>query len=301
MTRYSPGTPDRPDAPGPADRPERFGEPDRPRRADPPLAPAVEPYQRQLDRPNPPGGDTPRETIRRFDPERANLKPLTTDEAKQHVTDHADDRPWLGHARYVGPDTRRVLAAIDTGGGHALERHGSTVTPELTDRRATHLEDPAISDDTARAPGRDAYKSGRHGCGDTATRIRDPHAFATCFARGIEHPAVREKLDQPYSPVAAPRQVGVPLTDLLGPNGHLYCDGHRLDPVDGSRRAAQDRRTAWVDAVRNGREPDVPEPTATRLQPDDFRDAEVIFAFRPNRGRDGWEVATMYVQPDDDR
>lgn len=171
----------------------------------------------------------------------------------------------------------------------------------MTAARAARLEDPAVPDAADRVPGKDAYKPGTHACGDTATRFRDPHAFATCFARGVEHPKVREKLDQPYSPVSPPRQVSVPLTELLGPDGHEQCDGHRLDPVGDSRQAAQDCRAAWVDAVRNGREPDVREPTATQLQPDDFRDADVFFAFRPNRERDGWEVATMYVQPNEDR
>lgn len=212
--------------PAPPDRPERFGGPDRPRQADTHLAPAVEPYQRRLDRTDKPGGDTPRETIRRFDPEHANLEPMSADDAKQHVTDHTDDRPWLNHAQYVGPDTRRVLATIDTGGGHTLERHGSTVTPDMTDGRAKHLEDPAIADVTARTPGKDAYKSGTHACGDTATRIRDPHAFATCFARGVVHPVVREQLDKPIGPGAEPAAaVEVPLADLLGPEGYKYCDG----------------------------------------------------------------------------
>lgn len=34
------------------------------------------------------------------------------------------------------------------------------------------------------------------------TRISDPYAFVTAFARGIEHPRVREKLDMPYGPDA---------------------------------------------------------------------------------------------------
>lgn len=58
-----------------------------------------------------------------------------------------------------------------------------------------------------------------------------------------------------------------------------------------------DCRSSWVDATSKGCEPDVPEPTATRLEPDDFRDATVLFAFRKNKDKTAWEVATMYVDP----
>jgi len=250
-----------------------------------------------MDRPDKQDGDTPREAIRRFDPERAGLKPITAEEATQYVRDNVADRPWLNHAQYVGPETRQVLVAVDRGGGHAPERHGSTVTPELTEGRARRLEDPAVPTDAARMPGNDAYKAGTHACGDTATRFRDPHAFATCFARGIEHPKVRERLDRPFDPDKRPPAVGIPLEDLLGADGHAYCDGHRLDPVGGSMKAAQECREAWVDATRNGRGPDVPEPTATRLWPEDFRGSEVVFAFQGAPGKNQWEIATMYVNP----
>jgi len=296
MARDISATPERP---GPAevpDHPERRRGADRPDRVDAAFGEVQEPYARRLDRPAQPGGDTPRETIRRFDPERAGLDPITHDEADRYVRDHAGDRPSLGHSQFVGPDTRRVLAAVDRGNGHALERHGSTVTPEMTENRVTRLEDPAIAEN--RTPGRDAFKSGTHACGDSATRIRDPHAFATCFAQGVEHPDVRASLDRPCGRgERPPPSVRVPLTDLLGPDGHQYCDGHRIEPVEGSREAAYERRAAWVGAVREGRDPDVPEPTARHLEADDFRDARVVFAFRPNTDRSAWEISTMYVDP----
>ncbi|HEY3683908.1 MAG TPA: hypothetical protein VGL93_12745 [Streptosporangiaceae bacterium] len=295
MPHDIPGAPGRPDTP---DRPERHRDSNAAPIADAVLGRVQEPYQRRLDRPDTPGGDTPRHAVRGFDPERAGLGPLSADAAEQHVTASGGDRPWLDHARYVGPDTRRVLAALDRGGGHALERHGSTVTPERTAARVTRLEDPAVHLDTGRTPGRDAYKSGTHACGDNATRITDPHAFAACFVRGIEHPAVRQELDRPCRIGGPPaRPIEIPLSDLLGPQGYAYCDGHRLDPVGGSSAAARDCRAAWVDAIRNDRAPDAPEPTATRLEKEDFRNAKVVFAFRPNQSRSAWEVATMYVDP----
>lgn len=309
MARDLSAPPERPDPADVIGRPERFRGGDRPTRVPAPVGEVLQPYARRLDqpdrprrpdqpnRPGTPSGDTPREAIRRFDPERAGLDPMTKDEATQHVTEHAADRPWLNHAQYVGPDTRRVLASLDKGAGHALERHGSTVTPDMTESRVTHLKDPAIPDEAARTPGKDAYRRGTHACGDTATRIRDPHAFATCFARGIEHPRVRAELDKPVGAASRARRVTVPLHELLGEVGHEYCDGHRLEPVDGSLRAAQDRREAYVAALRDGRKPDVPEPVSRRLTADDFRDADVVFMFRPTRDKKAWEVATMYVEP----
>lgn len=299
MAHDSPGVVGRPDGPGPVDRPEQVRGPDGPERVEAPVGAVLEPYQRRLDEPDARAGDTPREAIRGFSPERAGLEPITGEEAKQYVRENLADRPWLNHAQYVGKDTCRVLAAVDKGGGHALERHGSTVAPEKLEARAIRLEDPAIADDSARTPGRDAFKPEDqvHTCGSSATRIRDPHAFATCFARGIEHPKVREKLELPFDPDIRPPAVGVPLEDLLGDEGHNYCDGYRLDPVGGSAAAARECREAWVDAIRNDVEPDVPEPSVTRLQPEDFRGSEVRFAFQANRAGNGWEVATMYVDP----
>ena len=61
---------------------------------------------------------------------------------------------------------------------------------------------------------------------------------------------------------------------------------------------ARSRRSAWVDTIRNGDEPDVPEPAVTRLEPEDFRDAKVIFPFQRNAAGTAWEVATMYVNPE---
>lgn len=77
-----------------------------------------------------------------------------------------------------------------------MERHEGGVTPEQTDARVRRLEDPAIADDAARPPGRDASKGkGRHKCDEYATRIADPDAFAVCFDRGVEHPRVRNAFD----------------------------------------------------------------------------------------------------------
>jgi len=296
MVRDLPGGPD---IPGPPDRPEGLRARDQPARAEPLGAPALEPYQWRLDRVDIPGRETPREAIQGFRPGRASLEPIAGDEAKRYARASVSDRPWLNHAQYVDPDTARVLVAADRGGGHTVERHGSAVIPELLVNRAGRLEDPAIADDAVRRPGQDAFKpEGQlHVCGSSATRIKDPHAFATCFARGVEHSKVREKMDSPFDPDIWPTAVDVPLEQLLGDDGHKYCDGYRLDPVGGSARVARECREAWVDAMRNNREPDVPEPSVTRLEPDDFRGSVVKFAFQPNRSGNGWEIVTMYPDP----
>ena len=69
---------------------------------------------------------------------------------------------------------------------------------------------------------------------ELATRITDPDAFATAFVRGVEHPKVREALDKPLDPGKRPDEVIIPITELLGSNGHEHCTGWQLEPVDGS-------------------------------------------------------------------
>lgn len=119
-----------------------------------------------------------------------------------------------------------------------------------------------------------------HRCRSTATRITDPDAFATAFARGVEHPKVREALDMPSDPRGKPREVTVPIADLLGADGHRYCTGWRLEPVDGSMNTAQANRDAWLAARAEGRKQDVPEP---RVRPvPTFEGGEIVFTFERN-------------------
>lgn len=77
-----------------------------------------------------------------------------------------------------------------------------------------------------------------------------------------------------------------------------YCDGYRLDPVNGSMDEARDQRKEWVSAIRHGEQPTVPEPTASRMSTEDFRDAIVVFTFQRNAAGTAWEVTTMYVDPE---
>ncbi|HEY3686148.1 MAG TPA: hypothetical protein VGL93_24160 [Streptosporangiaceae bacterium] len=294
--------------PGGADRPEPPPRPsgrDHPSHRLRPLAdePVLEPYARHLHRPDlprldGPGREAPDAALRRFRPERIGLAPLTQSQADDHVIRYAGARPWLAIARYTSPEVRRILVALDQGRGHALERHEGAVTPAQTEARVRLLCDPAIPG-PERTPGVDAYKPpGKwHGCGDTATRITDPDAFAVCVARAIEHPRVRAELDAPLDPSHPAGRIDIPLAEVLGADGYRYCDGHRLKAIGNDRQVAVECRDAWVYALRNQQAPDVPEPRSVRLAPDDFRQAAVRLFLCPTRDRSGLEIATMFVEP----
>lgn len=117
------------------------------------------------------------------------------------------------------------------------------------------------------------------------------------YVRATERPDVRPGLDQPYDPDCRPDPVDIPLAELLGAEGSRYCAGHRLDAIGGDTDLAQDNRKQWVNDMRAGRTPAAPEPTATAHQRDAFEGAALHLAFRPNRGKTGYEVTTMYVNP----
>ena len=94
------------------------------------------------------------------------------------------------------------MAAIDRGTGHGHIRHEGWVTEEANMRRAAYLEDPAQLCLGKRLRGIDGLKPNdkRHRCGPLATRITDPDAFATAFARGVDHLKVRAALRTPHDP-----------------------------------------------------------------------------------------------------
>jgi len=237
--------------------------------------------------------DCPADALERFSPDRAGLEEVTADEAKRHIKDNMADRPWLVTADSASPEVQRIFTALDRGQGHALERHEGAVTREATDARVTQLKDPAIAMEGDRTPGKDAYRSGLHGCGTDATRFNDPYAFATAFARGVEHPKVRTKLDVPFDPDGTPSAQKVPLSDLLGGKGHQWVDGNHLNEVDGSTTQAKKDRKSWVKSVRDGEPPTVSEPTARPV--DSCEGWDVLFVFKPDFDKQRYEIATMYA------
>lgn len=241
--------------------------------------------------------EAPRAELGRFAPERAALPRFTVDAAADYVAQNRGARPWLTVADAASPEARRVLAATDAGGGHGHIRHEGWVTEEASMRRVAFLEDPAQLDPGKRYLGIDGLRQNDqlHRCASTSTRITDPDAFATAFARGVEHPKVREALDMPFDPVKKPKDVTVPIADLLGADGHRYCTGWRLVPVGGSMRTAQASRDAWL-AVRSERgESNLPEPQVRPVPT--FENGAITFFFARNHAERRYEIATMFPRP----
>ena len=239
--------------------------------------------------------DGPLEPVRRFEPSRAGLP--DPGDAVAHLDARRGERPWLAAARDCRPEVQRLFAALDQGGGHAHIRHEGWVTEEMNRRRVAYLEDPAQLDPAKRAAGIDGLSSPEklHRCWKISSRITDPVAFAVAFARGIEHPMVRAALETEFTARQVPRPVSLHVSELLGPDGHRYCTAWRLQPVEGSMKAARDNRAVWVDAHAHDRDAEVPEPNARPIGT--FAGGMMVFAFGPTRARDGYEVVTMYPPP----
>jgi hypothetical protein len=239
----------------------------------------------------------PRAELGRFDPERAALPSMSLKAAASYTEKHRTTRPWLAKADEASPEARRIIAAADSADGHALIRHEGWVTEEASRRRAAYLEDPAQLDPEKRSLGIDGLRQSDrpHRCRSTSTRITDPDAFATAFARGIHHPSVREALNMTFDPKKSPAEVVVPIVDLLGSGGHRYCTGWQLEPVDGSMNAARTNRDAWIMAKAEGREPDVPEPRAGPVPT--FEGGVITFLFQRNDAEKRYEIVTMFPRP----
>jgi len=244
--------------------------------------------------------DTSDTELAQFKTERAGLRETSQKEADGYVDQHRARRPWLEMAACASPESRRIIVAIDQGSGHGHIRHEGWVTEQANMRRAAYLEDPAQLDMTKRPRGIDGLKPDdkRHKCAELATRITDPDAFATAFTRGAEHPRVRAVIAAPYDPGVWPDPVLIPIADLLGKDGHEYCTGWQLEPVDGSMDAAISNRRAWRTAMAEAREPDVPQPEARPVPT--FEGGTLLFLVSHNQARDGYEIVNMYPQPRDD-
>ena len=261
--------------------------------------PQVQPYVDRLETPLGEGLPTAREVLERFDPAAAGLSPVSEQEAAAYIAEHADVRPWLAVAADGPPAVQRVIVAVDRGQGHHLARHGAyAASGGRLEARVARLEDPAQTDPELRARSTDAFKEGDapHRAPDTATAISDPVAFAVAFARAAEHPAVRAALDTPFDPDRRPDRVSLPIAELLGPDGHLYCSGYRIVSGEGGPEAAVANRWQWVLARRDpSRTHEGPEPQAAPME--SFESGTVELFFQATRTRDGYEIATMFVDP----
>lgn len=241
--------------------------------------------------------EAPRAELSRFDPERAALPPISLAAAADYLAQHRTERPWLNAADTASPESRRIFAALDSGGGHAHIRHEGWGTEAAIMRRVAYLEDPAQLDSEKRSRGIDGLKPGDrpHRCGDAATRVTDADAFATAFARGIEHPKVRALLDMPFDADRWPGEVTVPIAELLGAHGHHYCKGWQLESADDATESARESRADWRRARAEDRVPDVPEP---RVRPvPTFEGGDMLFVVGRNRTQDAYEIVTMYPLP----
>ena len=200
--------------------------------------------------------EAPRAELRRFNPERAALPQTSLEAAADYSAQHRAERPWLTVGDAASPEACRILAAMDTGGAHGHIRHEGWVTEEASMRRVAYREDPAQLDPVKRDMGIDGLRRNDqpHQCTSTSTRITDPDAFATAFARGVEHPKVREALDMAFDPRRMPRDVTVPIADLLGPDGHRYCTGWQLEASrwEHENRADQAGLLAWRQENKGG-------------------------------------------------
>jgi hypothetical protein len=226
-----------------------------------------------------------------FEPRRVGLPEVSIKDATAYLDKHHMERPWLSVARDCPPEVQRIFAALDQGGGHAHIRHEGWVTEEMNERRVRNLEDPVQLDPAKRVAGVDGVKAGHqlHRCGGIVTRIADPEAFATAFARGIEHPDVRAALD---SSGLVPKPVSLLISDVLGDGGRRFCSGWRLEPVNGSMLQALANRAARVAGNH-----DVPEPRTRPVET--FEGGTVTYVFRPS-AQGGHEISTMYVNPPDE-
>jgi hypothetical protein len=237
------------------------------------------------------------EAVRRLDLSRAGLPDIGARDGAAYLNARGSERPWLAVVRDCSPEVQRVFAALDQGGSHGHIRHEGWVTEEMNQRRVAFLEDPAQLDPAKRAAGIDGLRSGEqlHRCRQMAGRITDPNAFAVAFACGIEHPKVRSALDTPFHSDAKPSPVQISIEELLGPDGHRYCTGWQLEPMDGSMNAARRAREAWVSASAAYRESDLREPAARPVET--FEGGTVVFAFGHNGTTERYEVVTMYPRP----
>jgi len=238
-----------------------------------------------------------REELGRFDLKRAGLPDMSIESAAKYIEEHRAARPWLAMADRACPEARRIIAAMDAAGGHAHIRHEGWVTEEANRSRVAHREDPAQLDPEKRSLSIDGLQENekRHRCGEMATRIADPDAFATVFARGAQHSKVREALATPFDPDKTPGAAIIPISELLGSEGHGRCTGWQLEPVEGSVQTAREQRNKWVDNRADGLEPEVPE--AQPVPVPTFEGGSIVFAFTRIEDEQRYGFVTMYAEP----
>ena len=198
------------------------------------------------------------DALQRFEPSRAGRPEVSHADAAAYIDEHQADRPWLTQARDRSPDAQRVIVALDQGHGHAHIRHEGYVTEAMNERRVRNLEDPAQLNQAKREAGIDAFKVGDPSLTDAAvllpeSRIRKPSRWPSPVASSIR--TVQAALNATALPPGVPRPVRLPISDVLGEDGHKFCSGWKLDPVNGSMDEARANRNAWAAGDHSGPEP----------------------------------------------
>ncbi|WP_133783962.1 hypothetical protein [Kribbella sp. VKM Ac-2571] len=212
--------------------------------------------------------------------------------AAEYIAEKSPTRPWLEPVADASPAVQRIFTAIDQGSGHAHIRHGPMGDDQLYADRVARLQDPAQTDIVKREAGIDGLNpTKKHRCSWEATRIHDAGAFAAAFAAAVKLPEVQAALATPLGPtIDPPDPVKVPIAALLGPDGHKYCSGYRLE---GGPEAMQARKE-WLQARAQGEDvTGMPEPRATRIE--SFAGGNAIIRFKPNGS--GYEINTLFVEP----
>jgi hypothetical protein len=198
----------------------------------------------------PVGEETARDVLERHCG--GELSRADANELAEYIKEHRAENPILGVAADQDPLVQRVYVDQLAAGGHHTERHDCWRDDLAQAERARLRLDPADTEDGLKYwRGSDALEGEDrfHFCGEQATRIHDPVAFAVATARILEHPDVKAELDLPFDPDYVPARIEhLTIEELLGRDGHLACSGFRLsgDDID---QAKADRRD-FMQAVR---------------------------------------------------
>lgn len=210
-----------------------------------------------------------------------------------YIAANKDTRPWLAPAARCEPIVQSVYASIDLSEGHGHIRHGAMGSDDLQARRVAFNEDPAQTDPVKRELGIDGLDpTKQHYCGKDSTRVHDATALAAVYVMAAEHPKVRAILDAPFDENVQPRDLVVPITELLGEDGYEFCSGFRLKNWPESKAA----RKEWLQAKRTGsdlsglREPEV-EPIPT------FEGGDIKIVFKRNLEAKKYGIYTLFPRP----
>jgi hypothetical protein len=271
--------------------------------------PATSPIDTEVD------GELIRSRFERWDPERlAMSRPPRSevDDAKSddqetatdrraederngiaYIAANKDTRPWLAPAADCEPIVQSVYASIDLADGHGHIRHGAMGSDELQARRVAFNEDPAQSDPEKRAQGVDGIDpSKQHYCGKDSTRIHDATALAAVYVMAAEHPDVRAVLDRPFDNNSQPRDILIPIDELLGPDGHRFCSGFALKGWP----EAKAERKEWLQAKKAGSNiSEIAEPEVERIPTFEGGDIKIVFKRSPELNSYG--IYTLFPRP----